>query len=151
MSRRFWFHWLPVLVWMGVIFWGSTNALANRRTGRWIGPILRWLKPDISDAAIYRVHYAIRKSGHTFEFAILAFLCWRAFTGCGWLTRNHRTKFCAVILFCFLYATSDEYHQAFYPSREAAFHDVLIDTAGALLGLSLVLGVQRRRRALPRG
>ena len=37
--------------------------------------------------------------------------------------------------FCFLYACSDEFHQAFVPGRVGQFSDVLIDMIGVLLGV----------------
>ncbi|MFZ2371781.1 MAG: VanZ family protein, partial [Trichococcus flocculiformis] len=41
------------------------------------------------------------------------------------------------LLFVFLYASSDEFHQSFIPGRGPAFTDVLIDTAGGLTGIIL--------------
>jgi VanZ family protein len=42
------------------------------------------------------------------------------------------------LLIAAAYAATDEWHQSFVPSRTAAFDDVLIDSTGALIGLSLV-------------
>lgn len=43
-----------------------------------------------------------------------------------------------VILICFLYACTDEYHQLYVPGRTGSFTDALIDTAGASIGCLLV-------------
>ena len=43
------------------------------------------------------------------------------------------------ILVGIIYATSDEIHQYFIPGRSAMVTDVLIDTAGVCLGVSIVL------------
>ena len=43
------------------------------------------------------------------------------------------------LIFCFLYACSDEYHQTFVPGRAGAMIDVAVDMAGVLFGLALVL------------
>ena len=40
-----------------------------------------------------------------------------------------------MIVFCFLYACSDEIHQLFVPGRSGMFTDVLIDTGGAVTGM----------------
>jgi VanZ family protein len=40
---------------------------------------------------------------------------------------------------CFLYAISDELHQAFIPGRNGNPIDVLIDTAGAAFGLLIII------------
>lgn len=42
------------------------------------------------------------------------------------------------LIFCFLYACSDEYHQTFVVGRTGSFVDVLIDTSGALIGILLI-------------
>jgi len=39
------------------------------------------------------------------------------------------------LIFCFLYAVSDEIHQSFVPGRSCEFRDVMIDTSGALTGM----------------
>ena len=43
------------------------------------------------------------------------------------------------IIFVFLYACTDEIHQAFVPGRACAFTDVMIDTAGGLLALFFIM------------
>lgn len=47
------------------------------------------------------------------------------------------------ILFCFLYACSDEIHQLFVSERTGRVFDVFIDTCGASVGISLVLFFKR--------
>ena len=44
-------------------------------------------------------------------------------------------KSAAVLVYCFLYACTDEIHQSFSPGRSCQFTDVLIDTGGALVGI----------------
>ena len=46
--------------------------------------------------------------------------------------------FIQVILMVFLYACSDEFHQAFVPGRGPAFRDVLVDTSGGLTALLII-------------
>lgn len=41
------------------------------------------------------------------------------------------------LLFCFVFAMTDEYHQTFVDGRTGQFSDVLIDTAGACVGILL--------------
>lgn len=151
MSRRVLvFYWLPIVLWMCLIFAGSTNLLSSSRTSRFLGPLLRFFKPDISPQAIRRVQFAIRKFGHTVEFGVLAVLFWRAFQA-QWPARaGSRALLYAALVCSILYAVSDEYHQAFYPSREARARDVFIDTAGAAAGLLIARGRQRRRLRLDR-
>lgn len=39
------------------------------------------------------------------------------------------------LIFCLIYAITDEYHQTFIPGRYGDLRDVLIDTSGALVGI----------------
>ena len=41
----------------------------------------------------------------------------------------------SALIFVALYATSDEIHQAFVPTRQASVWDVLLDTTGGAFGL----------------
>ena len=41
-------YWLPLLIWLGVIFVGSTNVMSAEHTSRYIVPFLLWLKPGMS-------------------------------------------------------------------------------------------------------
>lgn len=49
------------------------------------------------------------------------------------------TVFLPALLIGFLYACSDEFHQRFVPGRSGEFRDVVIDTAGVLIGIAIVL------------
>lgn len=54
--------------------------------------------------------------------------------------------FAAAVLFGFLYALSDEYHQSFIPTREPSMSDLLFDLAGLLLAaITIRAGVGRGR------
>lgn len=43
-----------------------------------------------------------------------------------------------VILICFAYAASDEFHQSFVPGRTASVIDLAVDTAGSVLAVLLL-------------
>jgi len=141
-------YWAPVLVWMAVIFVGSSDAGSTRRSSRIIGPILRWLKPDISQESIERVQLVARKGMHMTEYAAFALLAWRARRQP--LKDDSRPWRWTDAVFAFglsiLYAVTDEFHQSFVPSRQGQWTDVLIDAAGAGLGLFLLWKWGRWRR-----
>jgi len=44
--------WLPVIAWMSLMFAGSSDLMSAEHTSRFLAPILRWLKPDISVATL---------------------------------------------------------------------------------------------------
>ena len=133
-------YWAPVIIWMIVIFSASTDAFSSRHTSRFIGPFLRWFKPNISDEAINTVQSVVRKGAHVTEYAILSILFWRALRKPerqderAWQWRHAAIAF----LIATAYAISDEFHQSFVPSRTAQSTDVLFDSSGALLGLIVV-------------
>ena len=131
---------MPVLLWMLLIFGGSTDLGAARNTSRIIGPILRWLNPNMTEETIGKVQFAIRKCGHATEFGILSLLTWRALrhrrmvSAREWSWRDARLA----VLISGLYAASDEFHQSFVSSREASGWDVMLDTAGAVGAIFLL-------------
>jgi len=147
-GARFIIYWLPVVIWLCVIFTFSGDAGSTRRTSRFITPILRWLMPNISDAAIRQVQTVVRKTAHLTEYAILAALLWRAlrrpFRG-DLRPWNWREASLAWMI-AFLFAVTDEWHQSFVPERQAQAIDVLIDASGALLGVAGVWTFGRRLR-----
>ena len=143
--------WMPVLVWMVVIFSASTDAMSFQHTSRFIEPVIRWIFPNASGEAVHTTVVIVRKCAHAGEYGILALLAWRALrrkgAGPGW---NWAQAGWAIFL-AFLFAASDEFHQLFVPSREASVRDVLIDTSGALLAVLLIwFFVQRRKERLVR-
>jgi len=142
---RFVGYWMPVLVWMLLIFIGSTDVLSTEHTSRFLVPFLRWLNPHISLAAINAIQLAIRKLGHLIEYAILAVLFWRALRDVTNLGTKMLLLFIAIWFVCGIFAVSDEFHQSFVASRTASPHDVLIDICGALIGIVLCLMFSRRR------
>src|SRR5207247_383131 len=76
--RVFLKYWLPLLIWLGVIFVDSTDLMSAEHTSRFIVPILLWLKPDMAPETIRSILFVIRKCAHVSEYAILALLLWRA-------------------------------------------------------------------------
>lgn len=123
------------MVWMGLIFIGSTDVLSAEHTSRFLVPFLRWINPEISLVALIKIQLAIRKLGHLTEYAILAMLLWRALRGGGLLATRALVLFMATLMACAFFAMSDEFHQSFVPSRTSSSRDVMIDIGGALIGL----------------
>ena len=76
--RSFLKYWLPVLVWMGIIFSGSSDSASFEHSSRIIGPLVRWLFPQLSDEAVHAIVVSVRKGAHLAEYAVLALLLWRA-------------------------------------------------------------------------
>jgi VanZ family protein len=149
-------YWLPVGVWMMLIFSASGDVHSYEHSSTLLVPWLRWLWPQMSTEHIEAIHHLFRKCGHFSEYALLALLLWRAIHH----TRKpantppseprawHWDEAGLTLAIIFLYAASDEFHQIFVPTRTALVSDVFIDTTGAAAGL-LALWMARKisRRA----
>jgi VanZ family protein len=145
MVRSFVKYWLPVLIWLGVIFLGSSDLMSAQHTSRFLVPFLHWLKPDISAETIAQIQFVMRKAAHLTEYAILAILLWRA-VYCGANLKMKMSILSASLwIAATLVAAADEFHQSFIESRTASPWDVMIDSGGAIFGLLIVSGFARRR------
>ena len=132
--RPFLSAWGPVLLWLGIMFFGSTDLMSGEHTSRFLIPLLRWLKPDISEATILQIHLIVRKAAHVIEYAILSGLIFRALQG---LVSGFWWRAACAFVPALFFAAVDEYHQSFVPSRTSSLGDICIDYAGALLGIFL--------------
>ena len=138
-------NWLPPLIWMSLIFAGSTDVLSGEHTSRFVEPLLRWLSAGrLTPEQVEQGHFLVRKAGHVAEYAVLSVLFWFAL-GHPRLAPDtapdNSGPWLAVFLAVFLavgYAALDEYHQSFVPSRTSSWHDVAIDAGGAVGGLVLL-------------
>ncbi|HEY2625145.1 MAG TPA: VanZ family protein [Candidatus Udaeobacter sp.] len=132
-------YWLPVLIWLGLIFVGSTDVLSAEQTSRFLVPFLQWLDPKISGATIATIQVVVRKLGHITEYAILAMLLWRGLRHGTRLQAKMSILFSLAWLAAAIFAVTDEFHQSFVPSRTASPIDVMIDICGAMIGLAICL------------
>ena len=139
-------NWLPVVVWMTLIFSASTGLGRPENTSRFVRPFLLWLNPKMSEETIEKIHYAVRKSAHFTEYAIFGLLLWLLIHRDPAFTTWRNREFWLALLLAALYAASDEFHQKFVPGREAAVRDVMIDTSGAGAGLAALWTARRFRR-----
>jgi VanZ family protein len=122
--------WGPAVGWMALIFGFSTDYFSSSNTAPVFGSLLTSLFPGVTAETLAQWHLLMRKLGHWTEYFILAVLVLRA------LTRSNLSwRFIGTAVFVFLFALSDEWHQAFVPSRSASFADVLLDTFGGICGV----------------
>jgi VanZ family protein len=142
--RQFVKYWLPLLIWLGVIFVGSTNLMSAEHTARYIIPFLLWLKPGMSPHTIWVILISVRKCAHVTEYAVLGLLLWRAFRSVPPLRTRTSASAIAVLVGCALFAASDEFHQTFVKSRTPSVRDVFLDIGGAVLGVLIAASFARR-------
>ena len=144
-------YWLPVVFWMMLIFSVSADTQSFRHSSIYFEPLVRWLFPHLSRMQVEAMHHAFRKGCHLAEYAILAWLFWRALrkpvkNDCRPWSWTEAGLALAIV---FLFAASDELHQVFVPSRTAQVSDVMIDTSGGAIAL-LLLWLRNGRAELVR-
>ena len=149
--RHFLKYWLPLLIWLAVIFVDSTDLMSAEHTSRFIVPILLWLKPGMTPETLRSILFAMPKCAHVSEYAILALLLWRALRSGSALRAKISMLFGGVLLGCAVVAASDEFHQSFVKSRTSSVRDVLLDIAGALIGLLICASFANRHPKKNRG
>jgi VanZ family protein len=132
---------------MAVIFFASGDLMSAEHTSRFLVPFLLWLKPDISPEALAEIHFCVRKAAHVTEYAILALFVGRAIFRGANTNRARSILFVGAWIACVLVAASDEFHQSFVASRGASPWDVMIDSAGAILGLLLYARFAQQKTA----
>lgn len=92
---------------------------------------------------IKQTRVIVRKTAHFTEYFILGILIYFTFK----MYSISKVPLYA-ILFCFLYACSDELHQLFSDGRSANILDVLIDTSGSILSIGLCFGIKRKSKKM---
>lgn len=104
--------WLPVVLWMGVIFLFSSRQ-----------------KIAVTDS--YIASFLFFKTLHLIEYAFLYTVTYRAVKN----TLQVNKGWVWVLPFCIttLYAVSDEIHQTYIPTREGKPRDAIIDMFGAAI------------------
>lgn len=133
--KRKYFRWFLVISWMAVIFmFSSQNGESSNENNKFVVYLFNLLGLDLDKILGGLSSFIIRKAAHFTEYFILYVLLHRALTE----DYSKRKSLSVSLIGTFLYACSDEIHQAFVPERGPSFRDVLVDTSGGLLGTVLI-------------
>ena len=146
--------WVLLIGWMALIFFfSSQNASSSsaasgttiRTVATAVSPSYREMPPPKQDQVVTAYQNLARKSAHALLYLVLGVLCAAALS-------RHIRKAVPLIVFAelisILYACSDELHQHFSAGRSPQITDVLLDSAGALCGILLLVLFARGRRFL---
>ena len=113
--------------------------------------LLDFLHIDLPMETVGFLRGFIRKVAHFCVYTLLGFLVY-LLLGRGY-DMAAKKAWPAAIIWCMLYAASDEVHQLFVAGRSGMVKDVFIDTAGALCGIgaawlicTLIAVLKKRRR-----
>ncbi|SHJ93029.1 VanZ like family protein [Anaerobranca californiensis DSM 14826] len=133
--------WTAVILWLVLIFYFSSQpatesaALSSSITEVVVEKaiILTPLeREDITEDLLSNIHLFIRKFAHFTVYFILGILITNAFTVTG---IKGKKRLIYSLIFCVIYAITDEFHQTFVPGRSGQITDVLIDSFGSLAGI----------------
>jgi VanZ family protein len=135
-------NWLPVALWLCVIFFMSTGSFSADNTSSVVGTVLGFLFPGMSADTVASIDLLMRKAAHVTEYFILSVLLFRCFKPSQgpWKWRYHIYAVAGVML----WALSDELHQLFVPERTGSLMDVGIDTTGGIFAQVMILLWNRR-------
>lgn len=128
--KRKYGDWILVIAWMILIFMFSNQAgEVSKENNKFVIYILNFLGINLNSIFGAFSDFIVRKAAHFTEYFVLYVLLYRAMN----TKRDAGIKsFIWAIIILFLYACTDEFHQAFVPGRGPAFRDVLVDTCGGL-------------------
>ncbi len=132
MSKKSLIHraaWLPAAVWMGIIFYLSSQS-----------QVLPLPSPLLD--------LVVKKSSHMIGYGLLAWFYYLGLAVGSDIALEEALPWAwGMALF---YAATDEFHQGFVPGRHSAPLDVIIDGVGALIGIILVKWISQRASASER-
>lgn len=123
--------WIMLIAWMGIIFFLSHQpGEVSSSQSELVLKIFSFLGIELNQYFGELATLVIRKTAHFSEYLILFLFAYNV-SRFYFTTKKARLY---SIIFVFLYASTDEFHQYFIPGRNMAFKDVLIDTSGGVIG-----------------
>ncbi|MFD2131978.1 VanZ family protein [Pseudogracilibacillus auburnensis] len=123
--------WSAVIIWMAMIFFLSHQPATS--SGQLSASITNFLIQTITAIFPFEIestsfHFFIRKGAHFFAYFVLGVLVIHAL--------KNKYIYLAIVI-CVMYAISDEVHQLFITGRSGEVRDVLIDSIGATIGITV--------------
>lgn len=136
--------WLPSVIIMVIIFlFSSKPAIESSKDSMGITEFVLdvyetlWNRDIIGekrDEVSKILEVIVRKTAHFMEYAVLG----KAFSYALWKQKMAKgKKILLALMFTILYAITDEVHQLFVPGRSGRVLDVLIDSMGAIVGVTV--------------
>ena len=142
MNKRKIIFIILIICWLGFIFYfSSMDTYKSNGDSKEVVSVVVDKAIDISnnnisdnkkEDIINILNLPIRKLAHFSLYFILSILVMSFLVSSNKF--NLRNIILISIIFCFIYACSDEFHQTFITGRTGQFSDVIIDTIGASVG-----------------
>ncbi len=99
-----------------------------------------WTELFMQDLTEYFEH-PIRKLAHFSEYACMGILVYHMLRP--WMERGKKL-YVITVIWVFLSAAGDEFHQLFIPGRYGSFADVCLDTCGGAFGMIICIWIDRK-------
>lgn len=136
--------WAIVVLWMGLIFYLSHQpaTASDQLSGSIVDVVLQTFERLLPFIHLDwpGFHHIVRKGAHLIAYLILGIFVLHALRQTKLLTWR---RLMSALVICVCYAMSDEIHQLFIPGRSGEVKDVLIDSVGATIGITLYEGLGR--------
>ncbi|MCI8347220.1 MAG: VanZ family protein [Bacilli bacterium] len=133
------------IVWLLVIFlFSNQNGVSSKQLSRQVLDKIisissyvtnQSISPEKKEQIIKKYHPIIRKIAHFTIYFILGILVYLAVY---LYKKNKKWTIWISVVFCIIYACSDEFHQILSVGRTFKVKDILIDTLGSLFGILLI-------------
>lgn len=141
---------LFVILWLLIIFSLSSqpgtksNELSKKVTKQIIETTEKVVMLNDSNKPktnlVNKLNDVVREYAHAAVYLVLGVLVMNAFIMSG--VKGYKA-FAFSLIFCILYAITDEIHQLFVPGRGTEVTDVLIDGIGALIGIGIYKAIYK--------
>ncbi len=139
MNKNVILSWTAVVLWLVLIFYLSSqpaeesNGLSKGVTKVIVETVEKIVDVKEDTNMVDGFNHLVRKYAHFMSYLILGILVNNALV----VSNIKENTFKYSLIFCILYAISDEFHQLFVPGRGAQIKDVIIDSSGAFFGIWL--------------
>lgn len=144
--------YILLISWMGLIFFFSHQSAidSDKVSSGVIDKIIHTIEiisnHKLTDNELELISnylvFPIRKLAHFTLYFILGILFYNLIKS---YIKNNKKRIIVSLLFCLLYACSDEIHQIFIPGRSGEIRDVFIDSIGSFMGIILIYIFLKRK------
>lgn len=139
-----------LILWMFIIFSFSNEPaeVSGNTSDRLIIKTVETVKhtklnDNEKEEVLDRYTVIVRKMAHFFLYFVLGILAYKL------TLKVYGPKPVAIIyalIFCFIYASSDEIHQLFVPGRSCEILDILLDTSASLIAIGMLYKYRYKKK-----
>lgn len=149
---------LPLVAWITLIHFSSSQSYEGQNVQpllegfplEWVNKLFYWVSITYGDSVVSLetrtpeafVEFFLRKGAHLFVYAVLGIIAYRLLNQV-----LHQTVLSGLIAWVFTtaYAGVDELRQYFHPNRSGMIEDVILDSVGGAIGITVWVYWQHRK------